>query len=438
MTDPLSISASIIAVLQLTSTVVQYLNDAKDASGDRQRLLGEVASASGLLYCLKDLGERAKWSQNWFLTVMSLNVPNGPLEQFQRALERIEVKLQPAGGLKKAGKVLIWPFQKGEIKEILQTIERQKTLFNLALQNDHVKLSQAIKDDVRGLHNAVKEIGTEVLEIGIGVSELRVSQDYQKSRMQDQESGDLAAFLSPLNFCTKQKDFFARRQEGTGNWLLENDKFKQWLDGTRRTLWCPGIPGAGKTILASVVIDFLERTFVRENVGVAYIYCNYKEPDQTAINLVGAIVRQLVQQRSELSEQITDLRRSHSTKQTRPSLDEYSRCLQSEISRFPKVFIVIDALDECIESNGTRRVLLDEFQKLQSHVHLLVTSRLIVSIEQDFADALRLEICASDEDIRRYLEGRIGKEDRLKRLIKADLILQNSLIDTIVENAKGM
>jgi hypothetical protein len=70
--------------------------------------------------------------------------------------------------------------------------------------------------------------------------------------------------------------------------------------------------------------------------------------------------------------------------------------------------------------------------------NLLVTSRRILSIEQDFADALRLEICASDEDILRYLEGRIGKKDRLKRLIKADLNLQNSLIDTIVENTKGM
>jgi hypothetical protein len=48
-------------------------------------------------------------------------------------------------------------------------------------------------------------------------------------------------WLSPLNFSTKQSDFFRRRQEGTGEWLLEDDVFKKWLDGTERILWCPGL-----------------------------------------------------------------------------------------------------------------------------------------------------------------------------------------------------
>lgn len=60
MTDPLSTSASIIAVLQLTGTVVQYLNDAKGASEDRQRILAEISSTSGVLFLLKDLAERAQ------------------------------------------------------------------------------------------------------------------------------------------------------------------------------------------------------------------------------------------------------------------------------------------------------------------------------------------------------------------------------------------
>jgi hypothetical protein len=60
MADPLSISASIIAVLQLSGTIIEYLNDVKGASEDRYRLLNEVASISGLLYFLKD---RATQSQ---------------------------------------------------------------------------------------------------------------------------------------------------------------------------------------------------------------------------------------------------------------------------------------------------------------------------------------------------------------------------------------
>src|SRR5947209_20480981 len=83
----------------------------------------------------------------------------------------------------------------------------------------------------------------------------------------DQRSQDIMTWISTLNFSTKQNEFFSRRQEGTGRWFLEADAFKKWLNGTERTLWCPGLrkiiehlqhsclhtnwvqAGAGKTIL---------------------------------------------------------------------------------------------------------------------------------------------------------------------------------------------
>lgn len=65
-------------------------------------------------------------------------MPNGPLEQFKAALETLAAKLAPADGLKKLRKSLMWPFQEKEIKDILSTIERQKALFGLARQNDHL------------------------------------------------------------------------------------------------------------------------------------------------------------------------------------------------------------------------------------------------------------------------------------------------------------
>lgn len=95
MADPLSISASIIAVLQLTGTVVQYLNDAKGASEDRQRILAEISSTSGVLYLLKDLAERAQLEDGWSVTMKSLNLPRGPLDKFKMILEKLASKLKP-------------------------------------------------------------------------------------------------------------------------------------------------------------------------------------------------------------------------------------------------------------------------------------------------------------------------------------------------------
>ena len=137
--DPLSISASITALLQLTSTVIQYLNCVKGAPEERRRILSELASVNGILFILQDEADQAKQGDQWSSSLGSLNVPDGPLDQFRRALERLASKFaSPATGLKKLGNAMMWPFQKEEIKEILGSIGRQKGLLNLARQNDHV------------------------------------------------------------------------------------------------------------------------------------------------------------------------------------------------------------------------------------------------------------------------------------------------------------
>jgi hypothetical protein len=70
--------------------------------------------------------------------------------------------------------------------------------------------------------------------------------------------------------------------------------------------------------------------------------------------------------------------------------------------------------------------------------NLLVTSRHVLSIEDKLNQSPRLEIRASDMDVRIYLEDRIQKESRLRRHVQADPNLRNSIIDTIVKKVQGM
>ena len=186
-------------------------------------------------------------------------------------------------------------------------------------------------------------------------------------------------------------------------------------------------------------MDYLERFFQREDVAIAYIYCSYKEQeDQTVVNLIASLLQQLIQSNSTISNEISSLYHDHIKKQKRPTLDQWFKLLQSEVQRFSKVFIIIDALDECPESKGTRDSFLAEIRKLQPSIHLLVTSRHIPTIECEFEKAAQVEIRARDEDVRRYLERRIKREHRLISLVKVDLALQETIINTIVEKAKGM
>ena len=136
MADPLSISASIVTVLQLAKDVIGYLNDARNAPKDRQRLRDEISSTAYYLYMLKDAAERAARSDEIPPSITSLFGDQGPLKQFQSALEQLTAKLIPVGRFKGPACCLIWPFERSHIDQILASIERQKGLFTLALQTE--------------------------------------------------------------------------------------------------------------------------------------------------------------------------------------------------------------------------------------------------------------------------------------------------------------
>lgn len=135
--DPLSAAASIIAVLQLAGTVMKYLSSVGDVSKDRKRIYSEVCEVDKLRI-LSNNATQAQEGDSWSLTLQSLCAANGPLEQFDAILRRLESKLVPAKGSKRIVAAMGWPFDKGEVNELLNAIEHQKTLFIFARQNDHM------------------------------------------------------------------------------------------------------------------------------------------------------------------------------------------------------------------------------------------------------------------------------------------------------------
>ena len=140
--DPLSATASIITILQLSSKVFGYLNDVKDAPKDREKCAIEAANLNSLLTTLRF---RLEGSSNtpWYTTVRALGVENGPLDQFKQALQQLQTKMT-GGGKMKVGDALVWKFKKEEIASILGRMERLKTLVQVALQMDHLLVSMIV------------------------------------------------------------------------------------------------------------------------------------------------------------------------------------------------------------------------------------------------------------------------------------------------------
>jgi hypothetical protein len=245
-------------------------------------------------------------------------------------------------------------------------------------------------------------------------------------------------WLSPTDLPAQQHDIISRRQEGTGHWFLDTPEFKRWLCGSDQTLFCPGIPGAGKTMMAAIAIDHLCRTTRSEGIGVAYLFCSYKaQVDQSAASLFAALLKQLVQNRFELASPVTQIHELHSKRGTKPSLSNILQVLQSVLSAFTTIFLVVNALDECSDRDGGRGQLFDNLhdQQTRKDVRLLFTSRSIPEITQKFHSNSTLEVRASKEDVVSFI---IGQIPRLPRCIRRDDDLKFAVQNNIVEAANGM
>lgn len=255
----------------------------------------------------------------------------------------------------------------------------------------------------------------------------------------NQENSQILNWLTPVDYSLQQKDFFGRRLAGTGQWLLDSEEYRTWLNTDKQTLFCPGIPGAGKTILTSIVISNLIATFGNdENVGIAYIYCNFQQRNvQTAEDLLRSLLKQLAQGLPSLAECVKQLYRRHGPKQMPPAFDDFSKALQSVTALYSRVFIVIDALDECQADGGCRSTFLSEIFNLQSktRANLFATSRYIPDIEEKFIGCLKHEIIASDDDVRRYVDNHMSQ---LPKFILRLPELQENIRTKVTSAVQGM
>lgn len=270
----------------------------------------------------------------------------------------------------------------------------------------------------------------------MAINRLNKRQDDREYREKRQT---ILEWLTTIDYAPQQSDFINRRKAGTGQWLIDSVEYQTWIQTLKKTLFCPGMPGAGKTILTTITIDDLAMRFQREaDISIAYLYCNFRRQDeQKADSLLANLLKQLSQQRATLPDSVMTLYEKHKVKRTQPSFDEISKTFQFVIAIFSRVFIIIDALDECQMTNGCRTRLLTEIflTQAKSNINVFATSRFLPEITERFEKSISLEIRASKEDVRRYLGGCIY---RLPAFISRSPDLQEEIKTGIVLLAKGI
>lgn len=152
--DPLSITASIIAVLQATSAVVSICNDyrsaAKSSSWEHSQVMKELESLRNVLENLAGLSSNKAsiygTSDSSLLMLTKLCGPSdGPLRKCLSEMEALKAKLVPpswsgADGSKRRAltQALGWPLKRDETMKTLETIGRFKATLSLALSSDQM------------------------------------------------------------------------------------------------------------------------------------------------------------------------------------------------------------------------------------------------------------------------------------------------------------
>ena len=257
-----------------------------------------------------------------------------------------------------------------------------------------------------------------------------------RREQEDSQRQTILDWITPIDYAPQQHDFITRRQEETGQWLLDSADFQAWLETDKQTLFCPGIPGAGKTILTSIVVKELTTRFSKDStIGIAYIYCNFRK-EQKIEDLLASLLKQLAEGQLSLPAIVKELYDRHKTNRTRPSLEEISRSLQAVTTLYSRVFLIVDALDECQVFSCRERFLSEMFGLQATHgVNVYATSRFIPEITTKFQGSTSLEICASKEDIGRYLEAHMR---HLSSFDDWDRQLQDEIKVAIADAVDGM
>jgi Cdc6-like AAA superfamily ATPase len=289
---------------------------------------------------------------------------------------------------------------------------------------------------IRNVAEDIRDIQAMTQHNEVQLVEVRKAQTDQASSRERQSVLD---WLSRSDHAFVQSDYFNRRHQGTWQWFLESATFTEWLGTGSKTLLCLGIPGVGKTILMSTVVHHLQEQYRSDaSVKLAYVYLNYGRQDEQSLEqLLASLLQQACWRESQLPDTVKSLYNHHKENKTRPSVDELTTALQSVMTSHCRVFILVDALDECQTADGSQSTFLKILTKIQqsSTASVFLTSRIVPDAMHEFSDVKSVDICANRSDIQEYLNGQLF---RLPRVVRQNPELQEQVKTEILGASDGL
>lgn len=445
--DPLSIAGSIAGLVSLADlvfrTTATYIKCVREARKEVEDLLEEVKQFSLLLHNLSLVTSGLE------ITAEPVASPSSDFRSTfildcQQVLGRIKDNLEKAkhdfenpSTLSRVHHRLKWPFSTTDTKDIIQTLQRHRQIINVALSADslnHLKVCLSRQEDASQRIIDVQTTANKILDI---VTKVRL----------DQTRREILEFFTKhtnprLDFETSKN----LRHPQTGQWFTEGDDFKEWQRTPGSRIWISGIPGAGKSVLAGLIItECLQLSSLSDKSCSAYFFCTYRDKKtQLSKNILSSLASQIARQNEQafkiLEGYYDDLKLDNDLPAD-PSANKLLEILSKMAACFDQVFIVVDGLDECETDDDDVAQILARLAALQgdSSITTALLSRDVIHIrEQLEVDFTHIDVEAHTDDIQLYVACEIEKLISEKKLRIRNLSLKDQIMTQLVTGAKGM
>ncbi|CAH0058168.1 unnamed protein product [Clonostachys solani] len=222
---------------------------------------------------------------------------------------------------------------------------------------------------------------------------------------------EIRSWLKPTKYNAENGEFRKHQRShlaGTGDWIRQTASYTEWHDSDGQgMLWIKGIPGSGKSVVAASLIERLSQ---EEQVPTLFFFFRQIiDANHAPVALLRDWLDQVLSYSPPLQ---TRLKKEYIDKNR--GIDDMSMNdmwgeLKLALGTLPKVFCVVDALDEMDKGNDEfLKALADLGRWRPSNVKIIVTSRPVPAVERPLQQIpmlhIRLDEGHVDVDIATYVD----------------------------------
>jgi len=308
-----------------------------------------------------------------------------------------------------------WCLKESKTRKLLDEMMQHKSTLTLALLGEITSDVKQIKSTVEQVHDSLTETARR----------------------------KVCDWIEHTNPTSIHQQSCKNHEEHTCQWIHRVDQWNDWLQLQRRLIWIHGIPGAGKTVFASYLvqqtIEYCEN-LKNDRAACLYYYCSFRhgqeERRDEALPFLRWVVSQLCRRGKFVPADLVSLHDQNSA----PSFQALKKAFQQLLAHVDVLYIILDAVDESSLRDSLLELIEDIVtQPSYGKIQLLVTSRRYMDIEEVLRPlsepTLPISNSLVDADIRTYVENII---QRNKTFAKWSAKLRSDIIESLVQGAQGM